>query len=101
MTTRTKLIALSALAFGLAAPAFAQEATVVPAVSVQSELSRAEVRAEAIRALNAGELTEYAALVGPAAAPSQLSRDDVRQATLKAIDNGTVARIDAEAQILG
>ena len=101
MNTRIHLIALSSLAFGLSAPAIAQEATVFPAVSVASEVSRADVRAEAIRALSAGELTEYAALVGPAPAASELSREDVRQATLKAIDNGTASRIDAEAQKLG
>ena len=101
MNTRTKLIALSALAFGLAAPAFAQEATVFPAVSVASEVDRADVRAEAVRALKAGELTEHAALTTPLDTPTQLSRDAVRQATLQAIDNGVQARIDAEAQTLG
>lgn len=101
MNTTTKLLALTTLAFGIAGSAYAQEATVFPDLKAGASVSRAEVRAAAIEALKAGELSEFAILNAEIDAGTQLSRQDVRQATLRALRNGSHARINAEAQILG
>jgi len=96
MNTRT-LIATSALAFGLAGTAFAQEATVEPMVPATSAVSRAEVRADAVDAVRSGALSEFAVLNQRFEPGSQLTRDAVRTATLRAIQDGSQDRIDAEA----
>ena len=101
MNTATQLLAVTTLAFGIAGSAFAQEATVFPTVKADATVSRAEVRADAIEALKAGELSEFAILNAEIDAGTQLSRQNVRQATLKALRNGSHARINAEAQMLG
>lgn len=101
MNTTAKLLAASALAFGIAGSAFAQEATVFADVKASSSVSRADVRADAIDALQAGELTEFAILNQAIEPGTTLSRAEVRQATLRALRNGSIARINAEAQILG
>lgn len=101
MNTSTRLLAACALAFGIAGSALAQEATVVPDVKASSSVSRADVRADAIDALNAGELGESAILNQAIEPVTALGRAEVRQATLRALRNGSHARINAEAQILG
>lgn len=100
MNTR-QLLATSALAFGLAGTAFAQEATVEPVVPAASAVNRAEVRADAITALTRGTLSEFAVLNQRFEPASQLTRDAVRTATLRAIDDGSRDRIDAEASLVG
>lgn len=103
MNTATQLLAVTTLAFGIAGSALAQEATVFPDVkaSAHAGVSRAEVRTDAIEALKAGELSEFAILNAEIDAGTQLSRQDVRQATLKALRNGSHTRINAEVQSLG
>ena len=66
----------------------------VPATSV---VTRAEVQAQAIRALHNGRLTEHAALMPTIRAESAVTREAVEAATLRAIASGAVDRIDAEA----
>lgn len=94
MNTRT-LIATAALAF--AGSAFAQEATVFPAVDASSSVSRAEVRAEAIRALEQGKLTEASILTSQFEPTNGLSRQAVRTETQRAQRSGMTDRLDAEA----
>lgn len=96
MNTRT-LIAAAALTFAAAGSAFAQEATLFPAADTQSSVTRAEVRADAVRALKQGELTEAAMLNLQATPRSELSRDAVRADTRRAQRSGAVDMIDAEA----
>lgn len=84
-----------------AAGAFAQEATVEPIVVMNGATTRAEVIAEARRALAAGELHESAQIEQDFAVDSTLSRQDVRTATLKSIQTGSVQRLNAQAYNFG
>ena len=95
MNTRTLIAAAAAFAF--AGSAFAQEATVFPAIDTNAGVSRAEVRAEAVRALHNGELTEVAILTAPFVPATELTRQAVRAETQRAARSGTIDKLDAEA----
>ena len=94
MNTRT-LLAAATVAF--AGSAFAQEATVFPAIDTNSGVSAAEVRAEAIRALKQGSLTEASLLALPGTPSGELSRQAVRNETQRAQRSGMADRVGAEA----
>ena len=97
MNTR-QLIALTAIAFGIAGPALAQEATPdVPAATGQAQ--RADVRAQALAALRAGELHESYLLnaIERHDATGQRSRAEVRAETIAALRSGEIDRLQAEA----
>ncbi len=101
MNTRT-LLATATLAFAAAGSAFAQEATIAPTEAfASSTVSRAEVQAEARRALAAGELHETAQLNPQLTVDSRLSREVVRAATIKALQRGAVSSVNAEAYSFG
>ena len=94
MNTRTLLAAAT---FAFAGSAFAQEATVFPAIDTTSSVSSAEVRAEAARALKQGALSEAAMLALPGTPAAELSRQAVRIETQRAQRSGMTDRIGAEA----
>jgi hypothetical protein len=97
MNTRI-LIASAVLSLTAAGSALAQEATVfAPIPAANSNLSRAEVQAEARQALLRGELTEVAQLTTQYGFEGSMSRDAVDRATRLALSSGEVDRLNAEA----
>ncbi len=97
MSTR-QLLAITALAFGIAGTASAQEATPWPATSVaESGLTRAAVSADARQALARGELHEAALISAGSDHTGTLSRAAVIKATQTALASGEVERLNAEA----
>jgi hypothetical protein len=98
MNTR-QLIALTALAFGIASPALAQEATPDVPVATGHQAQRADVRAQALAALRAGELHESYLLnaIERHDATGERSRAEVRAETIAALRSGAIDRLQAEA----
>jgi hypothetical protein len=90
------ILALSALAFGVAGPALAQEATVEPTLAV-GQASRADVQAQALAALRAGELHESRLIDPVPPAGYQRTRAQVHAETLAALRSGEIDRLHAQA----
>lgn len=93
MNTKTFITVAIALIGAVAGTAAsAGEATYDYPVAYTSTLTRAEVRAEAVRALAAGEVSTGEQSVVVAAAGMPLSRAQVRAETLEAIRIGAISR---------
>jgi hypothetical protein len=97
MNTR-QLLAITALAFGIAGTASAQEATAwtIPSVT-DSGLTRAAVAADARQALARGELHEAALITAGSRHTGTLTRAAVVESTRTALASGEVERLNAEA----
>ncbi len=95
MNTKQRFLVTSFafLAAGLGAgQAFAQEATPDTWQNVTSQATRAEVRAEAVAALHAGEIEYGEASLAPETSPTTKSRAQVRAEALTARRLGLVGQ---------
>lgn len=94
----TQLFAVVAIAFAASGAAFAQEATVVPAMSDTSTLTRADVRADVLAARADGSLAALDSRLGLAGdTMSNVSRQAVVAQTKRALASGEVALINARS----
>ncbi len=94
----TQLFAAVAIVFAASGAAFAQEATVVPALSDTSTLTRSEVRADVLAARADGRLAALDSRLGLTGDTlSSLSRQAVVAQTKRALASGEIDLINAQA----
>jgi len=92
-----QIIAAAAIAL-VGSAAFAQEAVQNIEIPTSSNVQRADVKAEALRARAAGELSNGEAVVVSAPAPTTVSRAAVRNEFLQARASGKVVYVGDVAQ---